>query len=154
MSATGGRTWAQRHSGTAQYLFGVDFTDATHGWASGAAGTLLRSRDAGKTWKKVAAAPSGDLFALDFSDASHGWVAAGDERYPNAQLQYTRDAGAHWASQFTAPEALLYSVDAVNDTRGLGRRRRPGGRRRGRWCTAASAAPGPRSGPVRRGWRT
>ena len=116
VSADGGRTWARRPSGTAQYLFGVDFTDATHGWASGAAGTLLRSRDAGKTWKKVAAAPSGDLFALDFTDASHGWVAAGDERYPSAQLQYTSDAGAHWASQYTAAAALLYSVDAVNDT--------------------------------------
>jgi photosystem II stability/assembly factor-like uncharacterized protein len=115
VSRDGGRTWAQHRSGTVQYLFGVDFPDAAHGWVSGAAGTLLRSGDAGKSWKKVASAPSGDLFALDFTDASHGWVAAGDERYPSAQLQYTSDAGAHWASQYTAAGALLYSVDAVGD---------------------------------------
>ena len=82
----------------------------------GAGGTLLRSADAGKSWKKVATAPSGDLFALDFGDASHGWVAVNDERYPNAQLEYTADAGAHWESQYTAARALLYSVDALSDT--------------------------------------
>ena len=115
-SATDGRTWTQRRSGTVEYLFGVDFPVATHGWVCGAGGTLLRSTDAGKSWSKVASAPSGDLFALDFSDASHGWVAANDERYPNARLEYTGDAGAHWESQHTAARALLYSVDALSDT--------------------------------------
>jgi photosystem II stability/assembly factor-like uncharacterized protein len=115
-SATDGRTWTQRKSGTVQTLFGVDFPDATHGWVCGAGGTLLRSTDAGKRWRKVIAAPRDDLFALDFSDASHGWVAANDERYPNARLEYTSDAGAHWESQYTAARALLYSVDALSDT--------------------------------------
>jgi len=115
-SATDGRTWTQRRSGTLEYLFGVDFTDATHGWVCGAGGTLLRSTDAGKRWKQVARAPSGDLFALDFSDATHGWVAANDERYPNARLEYTGDAGAHWESQYTAARALLYSIDALTQT--------------------------------------
>lgn len=115
VSKDGGRTWVQRRSGTQQYLFGVDFPDSTHGWASGAGGTLLRSTNAGKSWKKVAAAPSGDLLALDFTDASHGWVAANDERYPNARLEYTGDAGAHWESQYTAARALLYSVDALSE---------------------------------------
>ncbi len=115
-SATAGRTWTQRRSHTAQYLFGVDFADARHGWVCGAGGTLLRSADAGRSWKKVASAPTGDLFALDFGDASHGWVAVNDERYPNAQLEYTGDAGAHWVSRYTAARALLYSVDALSDT--------------------------------------
>ena len=115
-SATAGRTWTQRRSGTVEYLFGVDFPVATHGWVCGAGGTLLRSIDAGKSWSKVATAPSGDLFALDFTDASHGWVVANDERYPNARLEYTGDAGAHWESQYTAARALLYSVDALSDT--------------------------------------
>jgi photosystem II stability/assembly factor-like uncharacterized protein len=116
VSKDGGRTWTQRRSGTVKYLFGVDFTDATHGWVSGADGTLLRSTDAGKSWKKVAAAPPGDLFAIDFSDATHGWVTANDERYPNSRLEYTGDAGAHWASQYTAARALLFSVDALSDS--------------------------------------
>ncbi|MCX6364154.1 MAG: YCF48-related protein, partial [Actinobacteria bacterium] len=115
-SATDGRTWTQRRSGTQEYLFGVDFTDATHGWVCGAGGTLLRSSDAGKRWQKVITAPRDDLFALDFSDASHGWVAANDERYPNARLEYTSDAGAHWESQYTAARALLYSIDVVSDS--------------------------------------
>jgi len=115
VSKDGGRTWAQRRSGTQKYLFGVDMPDATHGWVCGEDGMLLRSSDAGKTWKKVATAPSGDLLALDFTDATHGWVAANDERYPNARLEYTSDAGAQWETQHTAARALLYSVDALND---------------------------------------
>ena len=115
-SATEGRTWTQRRSGTVEYLFGVDFPDAMHGWVCGEDGVLLRSSDAGNTWERVATAPSGDLFALDFSDASRGWVAANDERYPNARLEYTADAGAHWESQYTAARALLYSVDALSET--------------------------------------
>ncbi len=116
VSADGGRSWKTRVSGTTQYLFGVDFTDAAHGWVSGAGGTLLRSANAGTTWSRVATAPSGDLLALDFTDATHGWVAAGDERYPAASLQYTADGGGHWSSQYSAAGSLLSSVDAVSDS--------------------------------------
>ncbi len=115
MSKDGGRTWSPRRSGTLQYLFGVDFPDATHGWVCGAGGTLLRSVDAGKTWKRVASAPSGDLQALDFVDASHGWVVADDQRRPSATLWYTADAGAHWTSEYTTTGRLLYSVDVAGD---------------------------------------
>ncbi|HZL63725.1 MAG TPA: clostripain-related cysteine peptidase [Thermoleophilia bacterium] len=115
VSKDGGRTWAQRPSGTKQYLFGVDFPDATHGWVCGAAGTLLRSVDGGKTWKQVASAPSGDLQALDFVDAQHGWLVANDQRGPSATLWYTADAGAHWSAEYVTTGRLLYSVDVVGD---------------------------------------
>lgn len=113
VSTDGGHTWAQRPSGTKQYLFGVDFPDATHGWVCGAAGTLLRSVDRGKTWKQVATAPPGDLQALDFVDASHGWVVANDQRGPSATLWYTADAGAHWSNEYVTTGRLLYSVNVV-----------------------------------------
>jgi len=116
VSKDGGRTWAQRLSGTKQYLFAVDFPDATHGWVCGAAGTLLRSVDAGRTWKQVASAPPGDLQALDFVDAQHGWVVANDQRWPSATLWYTGDAGAHWSAEYVTSGRLLYSVDVVGDT--------------------------------------
>ena len=115
VSRDGGRTWAQRQSGTKQYLFGVDFPDATHGWVCGAAGTLLRSVDGGRSWKQVASAPSGDLQALDFVDAQHGWVVANDQRGPSATLWYTADAGVHWSAEYVTTGRLLYSVDVVGD---------------------------------------
>jgi photosystem II stability/assembly factor-like uncharacterized protein len=115
VSKDGGRTWSPRRSGTLQYLFGVDFPDATHGWVCGAAGTLLRSVDGGKTWKQVASAPSGDLQALDFTDAQHGWVVANDQRGPSATLWYTADAGATWTSEYVTAGRLLYSVNLVGD---------------------------------------
>ena len=113
VSKDGGRTWAQRRSGTLQYLFGVDFPDAAHGWVCGARGTLLRSVNSGKTWKQVATAPSGDLQAVDFVDASHGWVVANDQRSPSAALWYTEDAGAHWTQEYATSGHLLYSVNAA-----------------------------------------
>ena len=115
MSRDGGRTWAQRRSGTKQYLFGVDFPDAAHGWVCGAAGTLLRSIDDGTSWSQVASAPSGDLQALDFVDASHGWLVANDPRAPAATLWYTADAGAHWTAEYTTSGRLLYSVNVAGD---------------------------------------
>ena len=115
VSKDGGRTWIERPSGTKQYLFGVDFPDAAHGWVCGAAGTLLRSVDAGKTWKRVASAPSGDLQAIDFVDAQHGWLVANDQRGPSATLWYTADGGAHWSSEYVTTGRLLYSVDVVGD---------------------------------------
>jgi photosystem II stability/assembly factor-like uncharacterized protein len=112
-SRDGGVTWAQRRSRTLQYLFGVDFPDATHGWVCGADGTLLRSANGGRSWKQVAAAPSGDLQALDFTDATHGWVVANDQRSPSAALWYTADAGAHWTQEYVTSGRLLYSVSVT-----------------------------------------
>ncbi|HTX69784.1 MAG TPA: clostripain-related cysteine peptidase [Thermoleophilia bacterium] len=115
VSSDGGRSWAQRRSGTQQSLFGIDFPDARHGWACGAAGMLVRSADGGKTWKRTPSAPPGELLALDFVDASHGWVVADDLRGPAGAVWYTADAGRHWTLEHSTPGSLLYAVTVVGD---------------------------------------
>ena len=42
--------WSPQSSGTSTDLSAVAFTDATDGWAVGAAGTILRTTDGGLSW--------------------------------------------------------------------------------------------------------
>ena len=114
-SADGGRTWRQRVSGTKQYLWGVDFSDAHDGWTCGAAGTLVRTTDGGRTWAKVTTAPAGDLQQVAFLDATHGWVVANDQRYPDSRLEYTTDAGATWTTEDEVSGSLLYGLEVLGD---------------------------------------
>jgi len=56
--------WTPRPSGSDAQLRGLAVLDATHAWASGASGTVLRTRD-GRTWERLAVT-GGE--ALDFRD--------------------------------------------------------------------------------------
>jgi len=73
--------WAD--SGNNKTLFGVHFADARTGWAVGARGTIVATRDGGATWDRGSGwAPqqSGTdkaLFGVHFADARTGW-AVGD----------------------------------------------------------------------------
>ena len=40
-----------QNSGTKSTLLGTFFVSAQHGWAVGAGGTVLKTKDAGKTWQ-------------------------------------------------------------------------------------------------------
>ncbi len=45
-----GRTWTKLHTSQSTPLRSVCFTSATHGWAVGALGTILATRDGGRSW--------------------------------------------------------------------------------------------------------
>lgn len=51
-SADGGASWELQLTGQPLPLHAVWFLDAHHGWAAGALGTLLSTRDGGRTWKR------------------------------------------------------------------------------------------------------
>ena len=53
----------------------IQFTDATHGWATGEMGNLLQTTDGGTTWTYVDPGTGVDLLGLRFLDAQHGWIA-------------------------------------------------------------------------------
>jgi len=96
--------WTPRTSGSEAELRGLAVLDGTHAWASGAGGTVLRTRD-GERWEKVAI-PGGE--ALDFRDLEAlsndvlVLMAAG----PGAASRMYRstDAGASWRLVHTNPE--------------------------------------------------
>jgi photosystem II stability/assembly factor-like uncharacterized protein len=86
--------WAEVPSGTDKSLHGVDFPDASHGWAVGASGTVLNTLDFGRTWHAQDSGVSEALRAVDFVDEQHGW-AVGD----SGVIVHTVDGGITWVSQ-------------------------------------------------------
>lgn len=50
-SADGGQHWERQPTGINTPLYAVRFLDAQRGWAAGALGTILATRDGGRTWQ-------------------------------------------------------------------------------------------------------
>jgi hypothetical protein len=71
-------TWIAQDSGTSADLGAVAFTDATHGWVVGKAGTILATTDGGATWSKQSSGSAAYLNEMAFTDATHDWVVGAD----------------------------------------------------------------------------
>ena len=97
--------WQPQPSGPAVELRGLAALDSKRAWASGAGGTVLRTRD-GEHWERLAAPAGGE--ALDFRDveALGGDVVVlmsagvGDA----ARIYRSADAGATWTLAHTNPD--------------------------------------------------
>jgi photosystem II stability/assembly factor-like uncharacterized protein len=84
--------WTPQNSATTDTLYGVDFPDASHGWAVGDNGTIVRTADAGRTWTKQVSGVTTTLHALDFLSDQEGW-AVGD----GGVVLHTQDGGTKWS---------------------------------------------------------
>lgn len=112
-------------SSTSSRLYGVTFSDASHGWAVGDLATIVRTTNGGSTWTPCAvplmplkSASQSSIRAVAFQDASTG-VAVG--RYQG--VWRTSDGGVSWtASQVVPPKTDLgdYTLRGVALTRGAG----------------------------------
>ena len=92
-------------------LRGVQFIDASRGWAVGDGGTIITTANGGTTWNSGYSTTSADLHAISFADAEHGWaVGAG------GAIQATTDAGISWKAQDSLTTATLNGV-AFGDVR-------------------------------------
>ena len=104
-STDGGQTWQKETlpalSGSEGQITGLQFTDASTGWAVGtgdsfAAGGfkeynyLLHTTDGGQTWTQAPAAGHIGATTVCFSDPLHGWLGATDGVYA------TTDGGTTW----------------------------------------------------------
>jgi photosystem II stability/assembly factor-like uncharacterized protein len=94
-------SWTTQTSGVTARLRGVSAVSPNVVWASGAAGTVIRTSDGGKTWRRLAV-PEAEQ--LEFRD-----VDAVDERTAYllsigsgaaSRIYKTSDAGATWTLQF------------------------------------------------------
>jgi photosystem II stability/assembly factor-like uncharacterized protein/tetratricopeptide (TPR) repeat protein len=85
-SSDGGRTWQWLSTGQTLPLDSLHFVDQQHGWACGALGTILATRDAGRHWHvQRAGGTQLALLCLTLETASIPWEAlaqaAGNEGY-------------------------------------------------------------------------
>jgi photosystem II stability/assembly factor-like uncharacterized protein len=114
--------WTPQKSGVTVRLRGVSAVSATVAWASGAAGTVIRTEDAGQTWQKLTVpdAANLDFRDVDGIDANTAYVlsiGAG----PLSRIYKTTDAGKTWRLQFTNndPKAFYDAMAFWDATNGL-----------------------------------
>jgi photosystem II stability/assembly factor-like uncharacterized protein len=98
--------WQILPAPTAADLRGIDNVGKGIAWASGTAGTVLRTTDDGKTWQRCATPPDADH--LDFRgiqafDANTAIVMSSGKG-PLSRLYKTTDACQTWTLLFTNPD--------------------------------------------------
>ena len=109
-SSDGGATWTAQTSTnpTEVGLFGVDFVDATHGWAVGWGGVVLATSD-GSTWQtqRPFDPEIHQLNDVDFVDSAHGWASG------SGTVLATTDGGTTWTGQSPGHSSVLPGVGAA-----------------------------------------
>lgn len=114
--------WELQSSGTSARLRGVSAVNDRVAWASGAAGTIVRTGDGGRTWQRLsipgtAALDFRDIDALDENNAYVLSIGPGEA----SRIYRTRDGGVTWQLQFTNPDprAFYDALTAWSRTRAL-----------------------------------
>jgi photosystem II stability/assembly factor-like uncharacterized protein len=114
--------WQPQTSGVTARLRGVSAVSATVGWASGAAGTVLRPADGGTTWQRltVPGAEALDFRDIDATDARTAHVLSIGNGAAS-RIYQTSDAGATWTERFanTDPQAFFDAMTFADADHGV-----------------------------------
>ncbi len=100
-------SWHPQTTGSSSELRGLSVLDATHAWASGSGGTILRTKD-GEHWQKLAPPAGGE--ALDFRDVEAlgadvvVLMSAGTGDAARIYRSANGGAGASWTLVDTNPD--------------------------------------------------
>ena len=115
-------SWTLQSSGVDARLRGVSASSARVVWASGNAGTVIRSEDAGQTWHRLTIPDSDkldfrDIDALDDRTAIVLSIGPGDA----SRIYKTSDAGQSWTLQFRNqdPKAFYDAIAFADSRRGF-----------------------------------
>ena len=115
-----GGVWVPQQTGTGASLRGLDAVDERVAWASGTAGTWLRTTDGGRTWQSGTVPDAG---ALDFRDV-HAFdadravlLSAGED----ARIYKTADGGRTWRQVFrrTGPTVFFDAIAFWDASHGI-----------------------------------
>ena len=114
--------WEPRPTGTTSGLRGLSAVDERTAWASGSAGTVLRTTDGGATWQNVAPSDAGqqafrDIEAFSADRAVLLAIGTGDA----SRVYATDDGGQTWTKTFqnTEPAAFYDCMAFFDRHRGL-----------------------------------
>jgi photosystem II stability/assembly factor-like uncharacterized protein len=101
-----GQSWVEQKSGTTASFRGVSAASATVVWASGTAGTFVRTIDGGNNWLpgKVQGAETLDFRDVQAVDSRTAYLLSIGEG-EKSRIYKTTDAGASWTLQLTNPDA-------------------------------------------------
>jgi photosystem II stability/assembly factor-like uncharacterized protein len=123
-----GSGWVTRYQKwpLADDLYGVAFSDATHGWvvgvdpvpvAPGHLGAILATTDGGATWSRQDTGTSPGFNAAACTDASHCW-AVGWDVGGGGGIFATTDGGASWGAQLSGAATDLTAVAFADEDHG------------------------------------
>ena len=117
---TGDPAWAIQTSGTAASLRGLSVVDADVAWASGTAGTVIRTTDGGKHWKSVSVAAEPTLDFRDIQAFGANVCVVINAGSPGCIFR-TEDGGATWRQVYrNESQTIFFDALAFWDTqRGL-----------------------------------
>jgi photosystem II stability/assembly factor-like uncharacterized protein len=106
---------AGAQNGASRPLLDVWFRDSQNGWAAGAYGTLLRTRDGGQTWAYVPGLDNPERLHLNsvLGLADGSVVVAGE----GGRVYRSLDDGAHWLAAQVLTNASLYKLLPLRDGR-------------------------------------
>ena len=99
-TTNGGKTWRVAIVKGAAFTC-IDFSDALHGCAAGAANLVLSTSDGGKTWIHGGLDESATttITCVAFADRTHGWAGAYDGVNYAGYVLHTSDGGKSWHTQ-------------------------------------------------------
>ncbi|MEX0608799.1 MAG: YCF48-related protein [Balneolaceae bacterium] len=86
-------------------LEAVHFTDLKNGWAVGASGTIIHTKDGGENWSRQTSRSDDYLYDIYFTDNKNGW-AIGSRGF----VVQTKDGGENWNVQSFPGSSLIFAV--------------------------------------------
>jgi photosystem II stability/assembly factor-like uncharacterized protein len=100
---------------TGNSLDKIIFSDSTHGWIIGSAGTILYSDNRGNSWELQNSHTSIDLSGISFINSLHGWAVGGNSVPPGIIL-HTDNGGMNWEIQDSADYSLndVFFLDSLH----------------------------------------
>jgi photosystem II stability/assembly factor-like uncharacterized protein len=117
-----GYSWKLADAGSTARLRGLDVVSAKVAWASGSAGTVLRTVDGGRTWRSVGPPDTADLQFRDIEAFSAERAVALSIGEGEASRVYaTSDGGRTWTETFRNddPRAFYDCIAFFDHRRGL-----------------------------------
>jgi photosystem II stability/assembly factor-like uncharacterized protein len=90
-------------------LYDTRFVSASDGWAVGAFGTIVRTRDGGISWHQQVSHTFEQLYGVDFADAQNGWVVG-----RSGLILHSSNGGEIWEIQTAPSDHHFFKVKALD----------------------------------------
>ncbi|MGO8687740.1 MAG: WD40/YVTN/BNR-like repeat-containing protein [Candidatus Dormibacteria bacterium] len=108
----GGYTWIEQAGWGGQTLYGVDFVNASYGWAVGGnKENIYATTNGGATWSQQSSHPGATFYGVAFAGASDGWVVGS-----GGIIWATTNGGTTWTAQTSHTTQTLAAVSCVSPT--------------------------------------